>query len=72
MYTYFSKDGLNFDRVALIKIWPPKMAYKGRWKSNGFKYPHSLVLGDDILVIYSVGKEDVQITRIPINEISNL
>jgi len=64
-----SKDGLNFDRVALIKILPPKMTYKGRWKSNGYKYPHSLVLGDNLWVIYDVGKEDVQVTRIPVSEL---
>ena len=67
-----SKDGLNFDRVALIKISPPKIAYKGRWKSNGYKYPHSLILGDNLWVIYDIGKEDVLVTRIPISEIINI
>ena len=64
-----SKDGLNFDKVALIKITPPKITYKGRWKSNGYKYPHSLILEDNLWVIYDIGKEDVLVTRIPISEI---
>lgn len=67
-----SKDGLNFDKVVLIRSGAPKIKYDGRWKAEGFQYPHSLVLGDDILVIYSVGKEDVQLTRISINELIKL
>lgn len=64
-----SKDGLSFDRVSLIRRGAPIMHYEGRWKTKGFQYPHSLVLGDELLVLYSVGKEDIQITRIPISEI---
>ena len=67
-----SKDGLRFDRVALIRRDAPEMRYEGRWKAEGFQYPHSLVWGDYLWVIYSVGKEDVQITRIPIRDIVNL
>jgi len=67
-----SKDGLSFDRVALIRNNTPEMRFEGRWKCEGFQYPHSLVLGDDLWVIYSVGKEDVQLTRIPIKEVINL
>ena len=67
-----SKDGLNFDRVALIRRDAPEMRYEGRWKAEGFQYPHSLVLGENLWVIYSVGKEDVQVTRILISEIINI
>ena len=67
-----SKDGLNFDRVALIRNDTPEMRYEGRWKCEGFQYPHSLLLGDDLWVIYSVGKEDVQVTRIPISTLIDL
>jgi hypothetical protein len=64
-----SRDGLNFDRVSLIRSGAPAMRYEGRWKCDGFQYPHSLLLGDNLWVVYSVGKEDVQLTRIPINEL---
>lgn len=64
-----SKDGLNFNKVALIRSEVPKIKYDGRWKAKGFQYPHSLVLGDNLWVIYSVGKEDVQVTRMPTDEI---
>ncbi|MBD3289693.1 hypothetical protein GF337_12880 [candidate division KSB1 bacterium] len=67
-----SRDGLNFDRVAVIRFVPPPQRYKGRAKSIGFAYPHSVVVGDDLWVIYSVNKEDIQVTRIPINELYKL
>ena len=64
-----SRDGLNFDRVAVIRFVAPPRRYKGRAKSIGYAYPHSVVVGDKLWVIYSVNKEDIQVTRIPINEI---
>jgi uncharacterized lipoprotein NlpE involved in copper resistance len=67
-----SKDGLNFDKVMLIRSGASKIKYDGRWKAEGFQYPHSLILVDNLWVIYSVGKEDVQLTRISINELIEL
>jgi hypothetical protein len=64
-----SADGLNFDRVAVIRFMPPPMRYQGRAKGIGFAYPHSVVVGDDLWVIYSVNKEDIQLTRIPLDEL---
>jgi len=62
-----SRDGLNFDRLAVIRFLPPPQRFKGRAKSVGFAYPHSVVVGDHLLVIHSVNKEDIELTRIPIN-----
>jgi hypothetical protein len=64
-----SKDGLVFDRVAIIRFIPPPMRYTGLEKTIGFQYPHSVVVEDHLWVIYSVNKEDVQITKIPLEEI---
>ncbi len=61
-----SRDGLNFDRVAVIRFVPPPMRFKGRAKSVGFQYPHSVVVGDNLWVMYSVNKEDIEVTRIPL------
>ncbi|MCK4677340.1 MAG: exo-alpha-sialidase, partial [Bacteroidales bacterium] len=54
-----SRDGLNFDRVAVIRFVPPPRRYEGRAKSRGFQYPHSVVVGDNLWVMYSVNKEDI-------------
>ena len=58
--------------VTFTTLDPINEAVSPYWKAEGFQYPHSLVLGENLWVIYSVGKEDVQVTRIPINEIINL
>jgi len=64
-----SGDGLNFDRVAIIRYISPPIRHKGLEKTIGYQYPHSVVVGNDLWVIYSVNKEDVEVTRIPLEEI---
>ena len=67
-----SRDGLNFDRVAVIRFVPPLQRYKGRAKSIGYAYPHSVIVGDNLWVIYSVNKEDIEIARIPLSKLDKL
>jgi len=67
-----SRDGLNFDRVAVIRFVAPPMRYEGRAKSGGYAYPHSVVVCDHLWVIYSVNKEDIEIARIPLSELEAL
>ena len=65
-----SKDGLSFDRMAVIKFAAPPQRYEGKSKgAGGFQYPHSVVVGKHLWVIYSVNKEDVEVTRIPLAEL---
>lgn len=64
-----SKDGLEFDRVAIIRFIPPPLRFKGLEKTIGFQYPHSVVVENNLWVIYSVNKEDVQVTKIPLEEL---
>lgn len=65
-----SKDGLIFDRMAVIKFGTPGQRYEGKSKgAGGFQYPHSEVVGEHLWVIYSVNKEDVEVTRIPLAEL---
>ena len=35
----------------------------------GCQYPHSVVVGEHLRVIYSVNKEDIEVARIPLGEI---
>jgi len=67
-----SRDGLNFDRVAVIRFMAPPKRYEGRAKSAGYAYPHSVVVGDHLWVIYSVNKEDIEVTRVPLVELMEL
>lgn len=64
-----SRDGLRFDRSALIRFVAPEKRYEGRAKSIGFQYPHSVVVGRHLWVIYSVNKEDIEVARIPLAEL---
>ena len=68
-----SKDGLNFDRMAVIKFAAPPQRYEGKSKgAGGFQYPHSVVVGKHLWVIYSINKEDIELARIPLSELSSL
>lgn len=67
-----SRDGLNFDRLAVIRFLPPPKRFEGRSKSVGYAYPHSVVVKDHLLVIHSVNKEDIELTRIPLEELYKL
>ena len=67
-----SRDGLNFDRMAIIRFVSPPQRYEGKAKSIGYQYPHSVVAGEHLWVIYSVNKEDIEVARIPLSELSLL
>jgi len=64
-----SRDGLNFDRMVVLRFLAPDQRYKGRSKSVGYGYPHSTIAGDNLWVIYSVNKEDIEIARIPLSKL---
>ena len=67
-----SRDGLTFDRMAVIRAVPPPIRYEGRSKDIGFQYPHATIAGQDLWVIYSVNKEDIEIARIPLSALGKL
>lgn len=67
-----SKDGVLFDRAYLIRAGGmdlPKMKYEGIYKRIGFSYPKSVLWKDHLYVAYAVNKEDIVLTRIPIEQL---
>jgi len=64
-----SRDCLNFDRMVVLRFLAPDQRYKGRSKSVGYGYPHSTIVEDNLWVIYSVNKEDIEIARIPLSKL---
>ena len=46
-----SRDGLNFDRMVVLRFVTPQQRYKGRSKSIGYAYPHSTIVGEHLWVI---------------------
>ncbi len=67
-----SRDGLEFDRSVVIRFVPPELRYEGKAKSIGYAYPHSVVVGKYLWVIYSVNKEDIEVARISLAELYSL
>ena len=67
-----SNDGLNFDNLAVVHGEVPVKRYWGIEKRPGPQYVRGIIEGngnppgDDLWVVYSVNKEDIWISRIPV------
>lgn len=64
-----SSDGKTFNWAATIRHGTPPLRYPGHAKNRGFQYPSALVVGKVLWVIYSINKEDVAISRVPLREL---
>ncbi|MCB0533583.1 MAG: exo-alpha-sialidase [Saprospiraceae bacterium] len=65
-----SKDGFVFDRAFLVRsggkdLQPQR--FPGKYKRAGYSYPKSVLWGDFLYIGYATNKEDVELTRIPID-----
>lgn len=68
-----SADGKYFDRAYVLRSGGsdlPPQKFAGRYKRVGFSYPKSFVYGDYVYVSYATGKEDIEITRIPVSSLA--
>ena len=67
-----SEDGLNFDKLAVVHGEVPVKRYWGIEKRPGPQYVRGIVEengnppGEDLWVTYSVNKEDIWVSRIPV------
>jgi hypothetical protein len=66
-----SRDGLTFDRATAIQFRPPEPRNQGRSKREGYQ-AHAVAAGDYLVVMSSVNKEDIVITRIPLSALNAL
>jgi len=66
-----SSDGKTFNWAAAIRHGTPPLRYPGKSKDHGFQYPSAIVVGKSLWVIYSINKEDVAISRIPLSELGS-
>ncbi len=67
-----SDDGFSFNRAFLIRSGGEDLQplrYEGKYKRVGYSYPKSVVWGKYLYVGYATNKEDVQISRIPIESL---
>lgn len=65
-----SEDGLNFNRAAAIRYGAPPARFSTR--SHAFAYPSTVVANDALWVIYSSGKEDIAVSRVPLASLVSL
>jgi len=69
-----SEDGFVFDKAYLLRSGEADlqpMRFEGKYKRAGYSYPKSVVWGNYLYVSYATNKEDVELTRIPINRLLN-
>jgi hypothetical protein len=64
-----SSDGRRFDRAYVVKNQPTRMRFAGKHKLDGWQYPNAIVVSDELLVAFSVNKEDVRIVRIRLSDL---
>lgn len=65
-----SKDGFLFDKAYLLRSGGAnlqQMKTDGKFKRSGYSYPKSFVSENYLYVGYATNKEDVEMTRIPLD-----
>ena len=68
MHVAVSDDGAVFDRMYTLLQGPTTRRIPGRHKEDGYHYPNSIVDGDNLLVTYSVNKEDIEVAVVDTNK----
>ena len=66
-----SRDGVHFDWAAAIRDDAPNIDFPGKGKGPGFQYPSVTLDGDEMVVTYSIGKEDVAVSRFAVPEFAD-
>ena len=69
-----ARDGLVWDRQWAVRYGAPAVRYPGHAKGKGFQYPGAYIDTDtnEMLVTYSIGKEDIGLTRFSLAELELL
>jgi hypothetical protein len=62
-----SGDGVTFDRHYVLGDEPAQAPRRpGHHKSGRYGYPFCHILGETVLAIYSISKEDIAVCRFPL------
>lgn len=71
MYLTLSKDGYVFDRTWLVLHSDRPTSDDGMFKGGGPQYFQSVTVGPNIWVVYSITKELIGATRIPVSSLGS-
>jgi len=65
-----SQDGLSFGPAQVLRRGAPALRHAGLHKGPGFQYPSAGLAENALWVVYSVNKEDIEISRIPLQDLN--
>ena len=61
-----ASDGRTFDKAWTLRKEPPERRFEGKAKTPGYSYPKAFVDQNFLYVTYSVNKEEIAVTRLPL------
>lgn len=61
-----SRDGLRFGEAQILRRGAPPLRRAGLHKGPGFQYPSAIVADSVLWIVYSVNKEDIAVSRVPL------
>jgi hypothetical protein len=64
-----SRDGLVYERIANIRDEPTAPRYAGRAKAPGYSYVRAIEYDENLYIIYSVNKEDIDLSIVPLKSL---
>jgi len=67
-----SRDGLVYDRIANVRAEETTARWTGRAKSKGYHYMRGYEHDGKLYTIYSINKEDIEVTIVPLSELAAL
>lgn len=70
MFLTLSSDGITFDRTWLV-LHSDYQGDGGVCKGGGPQYFQAVIIRDNIWVVYSIGKEQVGVTRLPLASLAS-
>lgn len=70
LYLKLSEDGVNFDKWYLLADDFYAAMKKGMYKGGIYGYPTCIIEGDELLAIYSLCKESVEVLRVRLSELN--
>ncbi|MDO8540972.1 MAG: exo-alpha-sialidase [Opitutaceae bacterium] len=65
-----SRDGLAYERIANVRAEVTRARHEGRAKSAGYHYMRGFEHAGQLYTIYSVNKEDIEVTIVPLAELA--
>lgn len=64
-----SEDGINFNKHFILQDEPYEMKAEGMYKGGHYGYPHTLIHDNYMYVIYSKGKETIEVTKFSLDQL---